>query len=159
MKITIVDSDYIFANNILEKLKPSGYQVEHRISTEISIMNTQSDIYLLSTDFSEEECSRFIKKFKSKIIILMASTYSDSTIRFPLDIGAKDYVVKPFRIDELNQKIEYFRLKLSIDSYQSYVGYALEDIDIKRTHLNKLDPPVIIHTNDTTFIDKLVMEY
>lgn len=157
MKITIIDKDRDFSNILSKKLKHYGYQVEHFIS--INILKIQGDICLLSTDFSEEECSIFIERFNSKIIILMASTYSDSTIRYPLDLGAKDYVIKPFRIEELNQKIDYFRLKLSIDSYQSYIGYALKDIDTKKAHLHKLNPPVILHTNHTVFIDKLVMEY
>lgn len=157
MKITIIDKDRDFSNKLSNKLTHYGYQIEHSISTDI--LRMKSDIYLLSTDFSEEECSIFIEKFNSKIIILMASSYSDSTIRYPLDLGAKDYVVKPFRIEELDQKIDYFKLKLSTGSYQSYVDYALKDIETKKVHLHKLDPPVILHTNYTAFIDKLVIEY
>lgn len=159
MKITIIDDNYDFSDKILTNLDKLGYEIEHFPSVYQAIDESKSDIYLLATSFSEVECAAFIEKFKYKIIILMANTYSYSSVRYPLDMGAKDYIVKPFRMEELERKIDYFRLKTSMDSYQSYVRYHLKNIDVTKKYLKRLNPPVIIHTNYTLFIDKLVMEY
>jgi DNA-binding response OmpR family regulator len=159
MKITVIDYDFNFANILLQKLGNRGYDVEYASALELNGTKKDSDIYLLSTDFSQEDCKRFINKFKDKTIILLASNYSDSTVRYPLDQGAHDYVVKPFRVEELERKIDYFRLKASIKSYQSYIKYSFEKIKGDTKHLNQLNPPMIIHTNHTTFIDKLIMEH
>jgi len=159
MKITIIDYDIDFVNILLYKLKDSGYDTEYASSLhQIEIVN-DSDIYLLSTDFAEEDCEKFIKTFQHKMIILLASTYTDSTVRYPLNHGAKDYLVKPFRMEELERKIDYFRLKSSIESYQNYIKYSFDKINGKTKHLNHINPPVIIHTNHSTFIDKLIMEH
>lgn len=159
MKITIIDYDINFANILLQKLNDSGYTTEYASALEDIGKRNNSDIFLLSTDFSEEDCKNFIKNFKNKTIILLASIYSDSTVRYPLDHGAKDYLVKPFRMEELERKIDYFRLKRSIESYQSYIKYSFEKINGETKYLNHLNPPMIIHTNHTTFIDKLIMEH
>jgi len=159
MKITVIDYDINFANILLQKLNDSGYDTEYVSALELIEIKSSSDIYLLSTDFSEEECARFIKTFKDKTIILLASSYTDSRVRYPLDHGAKDYLVKPFRMEELERKIDYFRLKTSIESYQTYIKYSFEKINGKTKHLNYLTPPVIIYTNHTTFIDELIMEH
>lgn len=159
MKIQIIDYDIDFANILVEKLNDSGYDTRHASSLEFIDKRDDSDIYLLSTDFSQEDCKRFIKTFKHKTIILLASIYTDATVRHPLDNGAKDYLVKPFRMDELERKIDYFRLKTSIGSYQSYIKYSFEKISGDTKSLSHFNPPMIIHTNHTTFIDKLIMEH
>ncbi len=159
MIITVIDNNINFSNQLLEKLKSDGYCVEYFTSIGLAIKKSLGDIYLLSTDFSQTECTFFIEKFKSKTIILMASTYSEATVRNPLNYGAKDYVVKPFHIEELEQKIDNFRLKLSIDSYQTYSKNTVEDSQIRSVQLEQLNPPVIIYTNYINHIDKLVMEY
>lgn len=159
MKITIIDYDINFANLLLQKLKDCGYDTEYVSSLNLIETVNDSDIYLLSTNFSEEDCKKFIQTFKHKMIILLANSYSDSTVRYPMNHGAKDYLVKPFRMEELERKIDYFRLKTSIESYQTYIKYSFEKINGETKHLNHLNAPVIIHTNHTTFIDKLIMEH
>jgi len=124
MTITVIDNNLDFSTKLLGKLKSNGYHVEYFTSIEIAIDKGLGDIYLLSTDFAQKEYLSFIEKFKTKIIILMASIYGKTTVRNPLDYGAKDYVVKPFRIEELEQKIDYFRLTLSINAYQSYLSFT-----------------------------------
>lgn len=159
MKITIIDYDISFANILLQKLNEIGYDTEYASALEDIDTKNKSDIYLLSSDYAVEYYKKFIQTFQNKIIIVLASTYSDVTVRYPLDLGAKDYLVKPFRMEELERKIDYFRLKRSIESYQSYIKYSLEKIDGDPKHLKHLKPPMIIHTNHTIFIDKLIMEY
>ncbi len=161
MKIAIIDTDFYFANKIIIKMNRNEYKTEYFSSIHSAIDNArQSDIYLLSTDFyDKEECIQFFNIFRDKVVILMASYYSELTVRFPLDLGANDYVVKPFRMEELEQKIDYFRLKASNDSYQSYIQYSLQEIDIPSSFARQIQVPMIILTNHIIFIDKLVLEY
>jgi DNA-binding NtrC family response regulator len=159
MKITIIDSDLNFVNALLLKLNENGYETKHISDLDKIRRTDNSDIYLLSSDFSQRESERFIKNFKNKTIIILATVYSDITVRYPLDVGAKDYLVKPFRMIELERKLDYFRLKKSINSYQLYMKYSFGNIDGDIKSLSNLDLPMIIHTNHTVFIDKLIMEY
>lgn len=122
MKITIIDNNLIFADKIRTNLIHLGHKTEHFTCIYKAIRDSKSDIYLLSTSFSEDECRKFIKSFKSKIIILIADTYTHSTVRLPLDLGAQDYIIKPFRMEELVRKIDYFLLKTPIHAYQSFIN-------------------------------------
>lgn len=120
MKITIIDNHLNFTDKIRKNLNHIGHKTEHFTCVYKAIGNSKSDIYLLSTSFPEKEVAQFIKYFKSQIIILIADTYTYSTVRLPLDSGAEDYLIKPFRMEELVRKIDYFRLKRSL--YQPYAN-------------------------------------
>lgn len=159
MKITIIDKDFYFAKKLLVKFNKNGYQPKYFSSLTTAMENDQADIYLLSSDFYYEERIEFVERFKDKNIILLANYYSNDTVRNFLDLGANDYVIKPFRFEELEQKIDYFKLNTSLNTYQSYIKYFLENIDMKSTIFEKFEPPLIILTNYTIYIDKLIMEY
>ncbi len=159
MTITIIDKDFNFANKLLIKFNQNGYQTKYFSSLIAAMKNDQADIYLLSSDFYYEDRIEFVKKFKDKNIILLANYYSDDTVRHFLDLGAYDYVIKPFRFEELKQKIDYFKLNASLSTYQSYIKYFLENIDTETTVFKNFEPPIIILTNYTIYIDKLIMEY
>ncbi len=122
MKITIIDNNLNFADKIRTNLIHMGHKTEHFTCIYKAIKDSKSDIYLLATSFSEKEVAKFIKYFKSKITILIADTYTHSTVRLPLDLGAEDYLIKPFRMEELVHKIDYFRLKIPIHTYQSCIN-------------------------------------
>lgn len=119
MKITLIDNNLNFSDKILTKLTQIGHETEYFTCVYKAMRESKSDIYLLTTAITEKECTDFIKYFKYKIIILIADSYTYSTVRLPLDLGAQDYIIKPFRMEELERKIDYFRLKTSIHSYPS----------------------------------------
>lgn len=159
MKLIIIDKDFNFANKLLIKFNQNGYQAKYFSSLAAAMENDQADIYLLSSDFYYEDCIEFVEKFKDQNIILLANYYSDGTVRNFLDLGANDYVIKPFRFKELEQKIDYFKLNESLNTYQLYIKYFLENIDMQTTVFENLESPIIILTNYTIYIDKLIMEY
>jgi len=159
MTIIIIDKDLNFANKLLIKFNQNGYQTKYFSSLTAAIENDQADIYLLSSNFYYEDCIEFIKKFKDKNIILLSDHYSNDTVRYFLDLGANDYIIKPFYFEELNRKIDYFKLNTSLGTYQSYIKYFLENIDVNLTISEQFEPPIVILTNYTIYIDKLIMEY
>jgi len=161
MKIIIVENELYLAQSIASKLGENGFETEIFSSIK-EAMNSSGDVYLLSTNLPGQNTGPLITQFKDKIIILMVSYINNDTVGEPLKLGAKDYIVKPFMIEELLRKIEHYQeyqdLKKHTLLYQEYMKNLLQEI---KTDFNseKLTTPLVIQTNYQRLVDKIVFEY
>jgi len=161
MKIIIVENELYLAQSIASKLGENGFETE--IFTSIKeAMKSNGDVYLLSTNLPGQNTAPLITEFKDKIVILMVSYINNDTVGEPLKLGAKDYIVKPFMIEELLRKIEHYQeyqdLKKHTLLYQEYMKNLLQEIE---TDFNpeKLTSPLVIQTNYQRLVDKVVFEF
>jgi len=161
MKIVIVENELYLAQSISSKLIEQGYDTETYSSIK-EAMNIQADVYLLSTNLPGQNVMPLIDKHKDKIIILMVNYINNDTVSEPLKRGAKDYIVKPFMIEELLRKIEHYQeyqeLKKENTLYKEYISNMLGDIEINY-NIENLISCIIIETNYPKAIDKLIFEY
>ena len=161
MKIIIVENELYLAQSIASKLVENGFDTEIFSSIK-EAMNSNGDVYLLSTNLPGQNTSPLITKFKDKIIILMVSYINNDTVGEPLKLGAKDYIVKPFMIEELLRKIEHYQeyqdLKKKTQLYHEYMQNLLKEIKVD-FDMEKLTYPLVIQTNYQRLVDKLVFEY
>ena len=161
MKIVIVENELYLAQSIASKVGESGFEAEIYSSTK-EAMKSKGDVYLLSTNIPGQNTLPFIKAFKDKIIILMVNYINNDTVSQPLKAGAKDYIVKPFMIEELMRKIEHYQeyqqLKKRTVLYQDYIGNLLQEIGTKDCTDN-ICTPLVIQTNYQRLVDKVVFEY
>jgi len=161
MKIIIVENELYLAQSIASKLSENGFTTEIFSSIK-EALRSKGDVYLLSTNIPGQNTSPLITQFKDKIIILMVNYINNDTVSEPLRLGAKDYIVKPFMIEELLRKIEHYQeyqnLKKHTLLYQEYMKNLLQEI---KTDFNpeKLTSPLVIQTNYQRLVDKVVFEY
>jgi DNA-binding response OmpR family regulator len=161
MKTIIVDNELYLAQSIASKLSENGFETEI-FSTVKEAMQSKGDVYLLSTNLPGQDTSPLIKAFKDKIIIVMVNYINNDTVSLPLELGAKDYIVKPFMIEELMRKIEHYQeyqqLKKRTELYQEYMDNLLKEIKTD-DHTEKLSTPLVIETNYQRLVDKIVFDY
>ncbi len=161
MKIIIVENELYLAQSIASKLGENGFETEIFSSIK-EAMKSNGDVYLLSTNLPGQNTSPLITQFKDKIIILMVSYINNDTVGEPLKLGAKDYIVKPFMIEELLRKIEHYQeyqdLKKQTQFYQEYMKNLLQEIE-SDFNPEKLTSPLVIQTNYHRLVDKIVFEY
>jgi len=161
MKIIIVENELYLAQSIASKLNENGFETEIYSSIK-EAMESSGDVYLLSTNLPGQNTSPLITKFKNKIIILMVSYINNDTVSEPLKLGAKDYIVKPFMIEELMRKIEHYQeyqnLKKKTLLYKEYMENLLQEIETN-FDIEKLSSPIVIQTNYQRLVDKIVFEY
>lgn len=162
MIITIIEKEILLANNISDKLKKLGYETEvFDCITKATDFST-GDVYLLSTVFSMSNMKVFIQKFTHKTILLLVSHKSNETLTEPIELGAKDYMMKPVCMDILTKKIEHYHefenLKFKHALYQKYHDYVLRDIELE-IYIDQIRFPMIIITNNIAHIDQLVLAY
>jgi DNA-binding NtrC family response regulator len=162
MKITIIENELYLAQSISAKLGQAGYETEVYSSIKEAMATSTGDAYLLSTNLPGQNFNSLITKYKEKIIILMVSYINNDTVAAPLKLGANDYIVKPFIIEELQRKIEHYKeyqtLKKYKNLYREYNEYLLQDINIDND-IEKISSPLIILTNYVKMVDKLAFEY
>lgn len=161
MKIIIVENELYLAQSIAAKLNENGYLTEIYSSIK-EAMNSQGDVYLLSTNLPGQNTSPLIKQFKDKIIILMVNYINNDTVGEPLKLGAKDYIVKPFMLEDLMRKIEHYKeyqsLKRQTSLYQEYMENLLHDIETS-FDVTQITTPLVIETNYQRLVDKIVFEH
>jgi len=161
MKIIIVENELYLAQSIASKLGENGFETEIFSSIK-EAMQSNGDVYLLSTNLPGQNCSPLITQFKDKIVILMVSYINNDTVGEPLKLGAKDYIVKPFMIEELLRKIEHYQeyqdLKKHTLLYREYMENLLQEIETD-FNAEKLTTPIVIRTNYQRLVDKVVFDY
>ena len=161
MKIIIVENELYLAQSIASKLTETGYDTETYSSVK-EAMQSNGDVYLLSTNLPGQNTSPLITKFKDKIIILMVNYINNDTVGEPLKLGANDYIVKPFMLEDLMRKIEHYKeyqsLKKRTSLYQEYMDNLLQDIE-SEFDISSITTPLVIETNYQRLVDKIVFEH
>ncbi len=160
MKVIIVENELYLAQSIASKLGEYDFDVEIYGSAK-DAMKSHGDIYLLSTSLPGQNVLPLINKNKEKIIILMVNYINNDTVGEPLKEGAKDYIVKPFMIEELLRKIDHYNefqyLKEQNRFYEEYLGDLLCEID-HQCQADKLPFSVMVKTNYLRAVDKLALD-
>lgn len=122
MKILVVEDEEKLLQSIKEGLVLSGYLVDTSSDgEEASFMAFTNDYDLIILDINLPgkngfEILKEIRKRDSEVNIIMLTALSDIDDRVRgLDLGANDYIVKPFHFDELKARIRsLLRRKTSI---------------------------------------------
>lgn len=110
-KIMIVEDDITLKNKISESLKKWGYDVYPINDLENVIEEFKSyDPHLLLLDINLPHYDGFywcneIRKFSNTPIIFISSRDSNMDIIMGVNLGADDYIQKPFSIDILIAKV------------------------------------------------------
>ncbi|HGZ70804.1 MAG TPA: response regulator [Nitratifractor sp.] len=159
MKVIIIENELYLAQSIASKLGQKNFDTE--IYSSISdALDSNGDIYLLSTTIPGQNPLKIIEKFKDKIIILIVNYINNDTVVKPLEMGAKDYIVKPFKIEELIRKIEHYyaykKLQKQNDFYNTLLDSMFKEIDTT-IDIDALELPLTLYTNLQKVADKVAL--
>ncbi|MBN2823964.1 MAG: response regulator [Campylobacterales bacterium] len=161
MKIVIVENELYLAQSIAAKLIDNGFDTEI-YTTVKEALECYGDVYLLSTNLPGQNFFPLITKFKDKIVILMVNYINNNTVSEPLELGAKDYIVKPFKIEELLRKInhyqEYQEFKVKGQLFAAYTDNLLKELEYD-FDIESIELPLVIETNYQRLADKIVFDY
>ena len=110
-RILLVEDNETIIMGLKYTLEQENFQVDsaQNIVTAINKMNKQQyDIYLLDISLPDGEGYEICKKIKEKEnlpVIFLTARDEETDVVQGLDMGADDYVVKPFRTRELISRI------------------------------------------------------
>jgi len=112
MRVLIVEDDKALADGLTRTLKQSGYAVDHAGSGELALRACAEEHYdLIVLDISLPgmdgfEVLRQLRRSQQAGSILILTAHDSETDRVRgLDLGADDYVAKPFSLPELEARV------------------------------------------------------
>jgi len=162
LRILIIENEIYLAQSIATKLGERGHVCEMCTSIKDAIQNTDYDVVLLSTNINGQDFNPVIEIFNKSIVILMVSYISNDTVSKPLAAGAKDYILKPFMIEELIRKIDHYqdyeRLKKRNEAYEKYLEHTFENVTTDHNH-NNITLPVFISSNFQKYADAFAFKH
>ena len=146
MKVLLVEDDAAIASSLRIGLEASGFTVQHVTTGEQAVGIHDCDIVLLDIglpDFDGFEVCRRIRA-KSDVPIIMLTARNEEIDRiFGLEIGADDYVTKPFGLRELIARIRAVTRRRTVSQSEENtvytVGVLSVDVSTRRAVLNNVE--------------------
>jgi len=162
MNIIIIENEIYLAQSIAAKLADLGHHCDIFSSTKDAINENFYDVVLLSTNINSQDIDSIIEHYKESVVILMVSYISNETVSKPLQAGAKDYILKPFMIEELIRKIEHYqdyeRIRKLNKTYKEYLDYSFNNIEFQED-LDDVELPLYISCNYQKYADAFAFKY
>lgn len=117
MKILLVEDNEILAKGLIYSLEQKKYQVIHTLNVEntLKILKTEKiDLAILDVSLPDGNgFDLYRNNIKEKNIpsIFLTAKYEEDNIVKGLELGAEDYITKPFSIKELMARINRIILR------------------------------------------------
>lgn len=143
MKLLLVEDDQMIGEGLEKALKQSGYSidwVQDGVDAELAIEDTGYALVILDLGLPGKDGFDILKTLRvnrNEISVLVLTARDDIADRVAgLDIGADDYMVKPFALEELEARI---RLLL-----RRKIGQKINELTVGDLTLN-------INTNEAVY--------
>lgn len=145
MKILVLEDDEAIGKGLEYSLAQEGYFVTLCNSVQKALVNIKTenqDVYLLDLTLPDgsgyDVCQAVKEKCDAPVIFLTA--YDDEVnVVMGLDLGADDYVSKPFRLRELMARIKAVLRRHQIDGNQNIIKIGNVSVNINEGKVYKND--------------------
>jgi two-component system, OmpR family, response regulator len=112
MRILIAEDDPILADGLAVSLRDSGYSVDYVATgaeADCAIASFEFDLLILDIGLPKMSGLEVLKRLRSRsrelpVLILTAQDGVEARVR-GLDLGADDYLAKPFALEELKARV------------------------------------------------------
>lgn len=150
MKLFILEDDAAIAMGLSYSLKNEGYDVTvaKSVKSAYEILNKEAfSLYILDLtlpDGSGYDVCREIKKQGDLPVIFLTAYDDEVNVVMGLDLGADDYISKPFRIKELLARIKSVLRRYSKDSPDGIVSAGTIKVNTNEAKIYKNGTEVIL---------------
>ena len=161
-KILVADDDPQILNALRITLAARGYDVVHARDGRQALdraIDTHPDLVILDLGMPELNGIEVITAIRgwSTVPILVVSGRSDSADKVAvLDVGADDYVTKPFATDELLARIRALTRRRPNEDEAPVVRFADVVVDLGRRRVTRSDAPVRLTPTEWRILELLV---
>lgn len=164
MRILVIEDEVKIATLLKESLVAKRYVVDVCYDGEAGFNQALDETYdLLILDLGlpnmdgVEVCKRLrAEKFSSPILMLTARDAIESRV-IGLDIGADDYLIKPFSLDELLARIRSL-LRRTTNATSSVLTVADLELDQRTLTVTRAGKPVHLSAKEYALLEFLLRE-
>ncbi|MBR2787073.1 MAG: response regulator transcription factor [Clostridia bacterium] len=142
IKILIVEDNEAIIESFTYLLEKEGFIVQVASTKKQAIAyikNNQFNIFLLDVQLSDGtgfELCRYIKDLYNKPIIFVSAMTDEANVVYGLDMGADDYITKPFRNSELVSRIRSVLRRYTLNnSFTHVINYKNIKVDVDRARV------------------------
>ena len=134
MNVLLVDDDEDFANSLSRLLKKFDINTVNELRTsgaEKQIKKSHFDVILLDVMMPEENGFQFlptIRKISNVPVIMLTALREEDNLVNGLDLGADDYITKPFKINELVARLRALKRRYSFN--ENNIKTILDDLEL-----------------------------
>lgn len=160
-KILVVEDESIMRELLRDNLCFEGYEVLEalNLSTAEKKIEERPDLIILDANLPDGDGISRISKWRGEKILIpiIVCTVKDREIDVvrALDVGADDYVTKPFRIRELLSRIKAI-LRRRNDKQCSAISVGAVSINFSSRQISSRGGPVSLTATEWTLLDFLV---
>jgi two-component system response regulator VicR len=151
MKILFVEDDRIIASGLCYSLTQEGYFVTHCLNVESAKTMIHKNSFNLAIldlslpDGSGYDICKIIKAKEDIPVIFLTAIDDEVNVVMGLDMGADDYITKPFRIRELLSRIKsVLRRYDKTDSAKTLFNFSCIKIDTNQAKVYKGEQEIIL---------------
>ena len=112
MRILLLEDDDAIAMGLKYSLEKEGYEVVHHTRTKDIVSGWESrtvDLCILDINLPDGngyDVCKFIKSKEDIPVIFLTASDAEVNVVMGLELGADDYICKPFRVNELMARIK-----------------------------------------------------
>lgn len=150
MKLFVLEDDAAIGMGLSYSLKNEGYDVTvaKNVKSAYEILNKETfSLYILDLtlpDGSGYDVCREIKKLGDFPVIFLTAYDDEVNVVMGLDLGADDYISKPFRIKELLARIKSVLRRYSKDSPDGVVSVGSIKVNTNEAKVYKNGAEIIL---------------
>lgn len=134
MNVLLVDDDEDFVNSLSRLLKKFDINTVNELRTsgaEKQIKKSHFDVILLDVMMPEKNGFQFlptIRKISNVPVIMLTALREEDNLVNGLDLGADDYITKPFKINELVARLRALKRRYSFN--ENKIKTILDDLEL-----------------------------
>lgn len=134
MNVLLVDDDEDFADSLSRLLKKFDINTVNELRTsgaEKQIKKSHFDVILLDVMMPEENGFQFlptIRKISNVPVIMLTALREEDNLVNGLDLGADDYITKPFKINELVARLRALKRRYSFN--ENKIKTIFDDLEL-----------------------------
>ncbi|MBS6560295.1 MAG: response regulator transcription factor, partial [Clostridiales bacterium] len=150
MRILIVEDDQTIAMGISYSLIQEGFEPEEVYNKNDAlkkIEETSYDLYLLDLTLPDGTGYEICKKIKEKgdaPVIFLTACDDEVNVVMGLDMGADDYITKPFRIRELISRIKSVMRRYGGKSNRSIIELGKVKVNLQEAKVYRDQEEIIL---------------
>ena len=150
MRILIVEDDQTIAMGISYSLMQEGFEPEEVYNKNDAlkkIEETSYDLYLLDLTLPDGTGYEICKKIKEKgdaPVIFLTACDDEVNVVMGLDMGADDYITKPFRIRELISRIKSVMRRYGGKSNRSIIELGKVKVNLQEAKVYRDQEEIIL---------------